>query len=395
MSLSTIFMPCNYSGFFNPDFAAKWGVTDFDWSNAKQLWANTKPMKCEEMLLEQAEVVKQLNPHMRVFVYRNLVKALPWYSQVREKILDPAYAGWFLKFAHGVNGTYHQPQCTKEKCSGFYHDQDQTPEHPSGDGSCVDECDCGDGLPCGEYLWDHRNESLREWLIESFVLGTEGLGDPSIDGVFLDDGWSNTSQPAASWWPKEGYCDADVIGGPSEEYRNCTLDMGLKQQDTTDITAEWRKTTELVQQAIVERGGYNWQMLSTTSGAPPRGDVDGCMAFFRSECGPDAPKARHNAAWMLEFTNPKSLPLEAVTQDLASFLLVRGDFAWIGYGWKGCTSGAATAESMYPRPEELDVDYGTPKGECEESAPGVFTRQWTKAQVSFNCSSWSAEIKSD
>ena len=37
MALSTIMMPCNYSGFMDPEFAAKWGLVDFDWSNAKQV----------------------------------------------------------------------------------------------------------------------------------------------------------------------------------------------------------------------------------------------------------------------------------------------------------------------------------------------------------------------
>ena len=32
---------------------------------------------------------------------------------------------------------------------------------------CADGiCDCGPGLPCGEYLWDHRNQSLRQWLVD-------------------------------------------------------------------------------------------------------------------------------------------------------------------------------------------------------------------------------------
>ena len=77
MSLSTIIMPCNTSGYFNPDAAAKYGLVDMDWSNAKQLWANDRPMKCEERLVHQADMIKAKNPHTRVWVYRNLVKALP------------------------------------------------------------------------------------------------------------------------------------------------------------------------------------------------------------------------------------------------------------------------------------------------------------------------------
>ena len=196
--MSTAFMPCNDSGYFNASYAAEWGVTDFDWSNAKQLWANTKPMDCEERLVEQASMVNKINNRTKVFVYRNFVKALPWYTSVREKITDPAYSGWFLKFKdyHGPENktSYSVPPCTGDKCSGFYHDQDQTPEHPHGDGSCVDDCDCGEGLPCGEYLWDHRNDTLIDFLINEFVLGPTGLGHPGISGFYFDDGWVTTPE---------------------------------------------------------------------------------------------------------------------------------------------------------------------------------------------------------
>ena len=30
MNESTFFMPCNYSGWFDPVYAAKWGIVDFD-----------------------------------------------------------------------------------------------------------------------------------------------------------------------------------------------------------------------------------------------------------------------------------------------------------------------------------------------------------------------------
>jgi len=86
MSLSTIVMPCNMSGWFDADEAARWGLVDFDWSNAKQLWANSKPMDCQERLVTQVKRVKAINPDTKTFVYRNLVKALPWYTSVREKL---------------------------------------------------------------------------------------------------------------------------------------------------------------------------------------------------------------------------------------------------------------------------------------------------------------------
>eukprot|EP01084_Bolivina_argentea_P134702 237517_1 len=132
MNLSTLVMPCNESGYFN-DAAlqklAKFGIVSIDWSNAKQQWANAQPMDCEERLLTQVKAIKAINPSTKTWVYRNLVKALPWFTDVREKLIDPNYSGWFLKFKS--NGPYNVPPCTNttingkttDKCSSMYHDQ--------------------------------------------------------------------------------------------------------------------------------------------------------------------------------------------------------------------------------------------------------------------------------
>ena len=44
---------CNESGLTDPLSTVGWGIVDFDWSNAKTVWAAAKPMNCEEMLVEQ------------------------------------------------------------------------------------------------------------------------------------------------------------------------------------------------------------------------------------------------------------------------------------------------------------------------------------------------------
>ena len=134
----------------------------------------------------QVSRVKQINPAAKVFGYRNLVKALPWFSTVRAKLEDARYAGFFLAFNGSAPGAYHVPDCAAEnasKCSVFYHDQEQTPAVPTPaaphpDGSCGGSvCDCGE-QPCGEYLFDHRNGSmLREWIVNELILGPTGVGD--------------------------------------------------------------------------------------------------------------------------------------------------------------------------------------------------------------------------
>ena len=95
---------------------------------------------------------------------------------MREKLTDPAYAGFFLKFNPSNTTPYAVPPCDSNysppKCSTFYHDQEQTPGHPKGDGDCgAEPCDCG-AVPCGEYLFDHRNGSmLRDWIVNEHILG--------------------------------------------------------------------------------------------------------------------------------------------------------------------------------------------------------------------------------
>ena len=145
-------------------------------------------------MLTQATAVKAANAAAHVFGYRNLVKALPWFTTVRTKLVDPAYSGFFLRFKPGgafPNGSYHVPACDTTYdpplCSVFYHDQEQSPavpspDDPNPDGACVGHCDCG-GVPCGEYLFDHRNGTmLRSWLLEE-VIGN-GLG-PVMSGYFV------------------------------------------------------------------------------------------------------------------------------------------------------------------------------------------------------------------
>ena len=76
-----------------------------------------------------------------------------------------------------------------------------------------------------------------------------------------------------------------------------------------------------------------------------------------------------------------------------------GADAYLGYSWMGCVqpSGFVTGNSTkgYFRPEEVDVDYGTPVDPtCSETAPnsGIFTREWSKASVKMDCNSFEATI---
>ena len=431
MSLSTIAQPCNYSGMLEPTFASQFGLLDLDWSNAKLIWANSHPMNSEELMVQQAQELKKRNPASHQWVYRNLVKALPWMKTVRDKLQDPAYAGFFLRFrpdtgAALCNGTtpcvttrcdtnYNPP-----RCSPLYHDQDQSPQHPAPHdkrmGFCTDACDCGTGVPCGEYLWDHRNGSmLREFLMEEYIGGPTGVDHPAIDGIFFDDGWQGPRGPT------------EIGHGPQGGAR-ALVDMGLSAADAAEITEAWSATMLAAHHRVLKSHAFDWQLLNcphyptkmnsgcggASTQAPDRDTTNpqpGCTSFMRKYCGASSPF--QNMALMFGFTRATqydplfttNLSLPFFKQDLATFLAVRGPYAWLGYGFQGCAGhtqphdafpGPTWREAGYVFPPELSVDYGEPEDGsfCHETANGseIFTREYTKATVTMDCAKFEGTI---
>ena len=147
MSQSTIIMPDNETGMHDASEALRYGIVSYDWSNAKGIWGKHAPMDDEEYLVKQADLVVNANTasggSTRVGVYRNTIKALNWFSSVREKLDDPAFSGWFIPFGNGTNYTYNPPSCLDGKCSDRWHDR-------AGVGSLL-HGDCG-LAPCGGYV---------------------------------------------------------------------------------------------------------------------------------------------------------------------------------------------------------------------------------------------------
>ena len=408
MSMSTLTMACNSSGWFNLTVGAAFGITSYDWSNAKAQWAVQRPMDCEERLVQQAVMTKAANPRTNVFVYRNLVKALPWFTTVRVKLEDPAYAGFFLKFKPGgafPNGTYHVPNCDTfydpPLCSEFYHDQEQTPEVPTPsdphpDGSCSGTCDCGK-VPCGEYLFDHRNGSmLQQWLLEEVIFGPNGLDNPQIDGYFIDDFWCSNIINGT------GNCN-DPVQGPTEIDAHSQADMGLSDQDIADITRGWLETMTLVQKAILAAGGYTWSLIpgQDNANASPvmiGPDSKSCNAELSRACSQATSPWQDKPLLMGLHPGNDTNPLPYVDQEVAGFLLMRGPYAWLGYGVWGMSWPAGSSfdfkNSTVLRPPQMDTDYGEPVAAyCKQVSSGVFSRTYTKAEITLDCNKWQATIK--
>ena len=390
MNKSTIIMPCNESGLTDPASTAGWGIVDFDWSNAKSVWAKAKPMNCEEMLVEQVEKTTAASPDTTVWVYRNGMKALPWYTLVRKKVTDPKYAKWFMSFSPAVIANHsaaHVPVCDTNydppRCSDLYHDQSQTPGYPHGDGICDPPgCDVG-SVPVGEYIFDPRavnvsvnGQTLLEWFVEDYLFGPTGAGNPKISGFYFDDHWTS--------------------GGPSEMERHAAEDMGLSSSDLSDLVTAFNWQMDYVYAEILKRGKFTWNQF--WNGTPERTAwIDcpdpmvaqkTCAADVRALCNASSPA--RTVAMVYTFSpgcHGSTSNITDAPTDIAAFLLTRGDYAWLGHGWSGCSK-------VYARPAGLDLDYGVPKGLCKETAVGsqIFTREWSKATIHMDCNTWKGKV---
>jgi hypothetical protein len=226
----------------------------------------------------------------------------------------------------------------------------------------------------GEYLWNHTNGSmLTDFFVSEFIGGEQGMASPFVDGFYIDDRWS--------------------ARGPSEENRSAVSQCGMSAADVAAMTTAWSANMAAAQTAIINAGGFNEQLMLGEYHVHEAARVPPCADFMRDACKPNATIA--TSAMMFGYTQVSESPhkpflpngsLPAFEQDLATFLLVRGPFAWLGYGWLGCGDAAGSCEhGRYVRPPQLELDYGSPVGHCGETLVGTFQREWTKASVQMDC----------
>ena len=96
-------------------------------------------------------------------------------------------------------------------------------------------------------------------------------------------------------------------------------------------------------------------------------------------------------------------------QQIATLLLGRGPYAWLGYNYAGdmpqtnmacvhvlgaiiAVSTALSAGVGRPWPAVLDTDVGVPTSNCTEPSPGVFERRYSRGLARLDCNSYTASI---
>jgi|TARA_B110000208_G_scaffold30158_1_gene39657 hypothetical protein len=245
-------------------------------------------------------------------------------------------------------------------------------------------------VPCGFYIWNHssttvvKGQTFQDWFINDYILNKVGRS-PLVSGFFWDDVWN----------PE---CNIH------DQVKNTCEDMGFSKGDPrlVQLTADYQANMKALREATLKAGKFAWQMLWTGGADDSIGRTglttlvtkDTCTQKLRTMCDANSPAQTRAMAYGLSGGDTSKRNPE-FSQDLANFLLTRGKYSFLGWGWKGCSK-------EYHFPKELNYDYGVPVGVangdglglCKETAPGseIFVREYTKSTVVMDCTVYVATI---
>lgn len=230
-------------------------------------------------------------------------------------------------------------------------------------------CDTG-RVPQGNYLFDFRaaNETVHgmtlvEWFIEDYIFAElDGLGNPLISGLYIDNVWDGGS---------------DVDRGPSEVNTHWKADTGFSDADVTEMIAAYRWVADRTYATVLARGKFLWnQFLNNDAKCVSCGDCPNpwvtqgsCATNLRSYCNESGPLHTRAMMYGLSGASDKAMvynwtDLSNLEQDVANFLLIRGDHAYLTCGWAPCAIKIGWNTTLF------DADYGDPvDATCHETAP--------------------------
>jgi hypothetical protein len=174
--------------------------------------------------------------------------------------------------------------------------------------------DCGNGVECGEYLFDLRNASARAWLRGDYLTSATGLGSPAVHGFYFDDQWT--------------------LAGPTEVVPTAVAAMGLTPADVADLAAASAQSLAEMFNTTVDAGGFVFNHLASPTPSNASDAAAACAPKLRGLCRANA--FPQSGTYLQQFTaaaGHAGWPIPFPLHDLAIFLLARGAYSWLGYAW--------------------------------------------------------------
>ena len=342
LNRSTICQPGGNVGdsWLDAEKAARWGLISLDWSVANAVWrgnGDVSNMTGAATLVEQCRRIKAVDPTTKCFVYRNTELALEWLEPQRAVMRDPAFVDFFLQY---------QPSSPANGTPGTPYNEDAG----------------GPGAGCRQFFWNFSNADAFEYVLGVSEQGALGTGSEFVDGTFLDD-----SQAIP------------------QEHDSAPSNMGLSAMQLLEVqNASWAFFNAAVA-ALSSKSKFIWQGFNGLE----EGDPDGvgssptqgtCAAYMAIVCAPEWQGIPRTMLW--PSAQADKLPV------LASFLVSRGPYDYLGYGWYG--GGSVSIPEFDPLWDAYDV--GEPTGACTETSPGVFSRTWSKGSATLDCGTWTATL---
>lgn len=339
---STFAYLCNFTGFFDPVLAAQFALVSFDQSNQRGIgyqgevpggggWKHSDPDQstCDASMLHQASLVKRANSNTRVFIYRNVEAAQQWQASSRALIDNVSDRSLLLRRPDG--SIFCEPHNNNNYSDGCY------------------------------YFWAFNSSRCRKAVIEQVYMA--GTVTDKFDGYFLDD-----------------------ITGLWMEHQDHSTVLRMSSADVSAVVAGTGEMLNALYPRLIARGKFAWQAFNnwpfqSQGGAPTAGSSltnATCAATVRTFAAMGAADAPF--LWFLTLDDQHK-PVH-FHQDLAGFLLTRGQHAYIGTGWMG--------DAVPTFPPEYHADYGSPLGPMVEGPARVFQRAWSAGTVKLDCNAFIA-----
>ena len=358
---------------------AHWGLISLDDSTSTNVWqqpGDVVSASAQEVMLANCNHVKENKWADRCFVYDNMVNGLGWYRTHREKMLN-ASTYYFFNLMSNENATQGLQNWTGlpyQETGGVVPIWDSPPTSPDPTLQwtwpledarlpCYARGDCnktaGGGGVC--MYWNYSRPGVIDWRVGDNLAFVRAGGD-GVDGLFTDE---------MEMFPGDhGGVVLETIGTTEDDARAQQAAGNVAHQRFID--------------GLVAEGKYLWHAFqagndighnnNNNSVGGVAHDAAFCTSWMSQRC---------NTAWVNSRAITVQFDEDNVNVSIASFLVVRPAYAWIGWG----------AGYFTPRWNDAFLwDVGLPVGNCSQVSPGVFEREWTYGTAHVDCNTYTATV---
>jgi hypothetical protein len=301
---------------FNPK--NRWGYVTLDWQAGWKNWLKANPLDstCEATSAANCAALKASGKVKRCGIYHNMELALEWIESERAVMNDKHVAkGWFLTYKNGT--VFNTPRTEGMFAGNPWPNQTMR-----------------------QWIIDWRNPEAAEYFVSAILNSTFLHG---VDATFTDD-----------------------LPGVPAEHPEVQPATGLSNSSLAQLQVATQMNEEFLATSLAVAGKFCWDCVGGEDGpegssygfeqAPPPNNTAGCVAWFEKYC----PSEMQGRGMFLDWsTDPSSWRTRAREQTLASFLVVRGPYAFIG-------SRGLRDNQWHPL---FGTDVGEPLGLCYEE-PG-------------------------